>query len=1072
MDEFTGEEIQSFVAKFGETKPNSVAVSFEQQNLTYAQLNRSANAVAHWLRMKGLGPEDRIAVCLRPGLDHIVALLGILKAGATYLPINYEYPSARIATICADAQPVITVAEEDFIKDLSSVLISPMTLQEILAYASGQLNDIECYQGPIRSTGFGPSTTAYIFYTSGTTGTPKGIAISYQGLSYYILSAIDQFSINEQDNLVTIAKYSFSISLFDLLTTVSSGGTLTILSRDEIMNFGRLATALQDATIAHVGPNILKGLLWQIKKHYPSCEPFRQMRHISSGGDFVPVEVLRDLQTVFSQAEVYVIYGCTEIACMGCCFLAPRDDSLIRSYIGKPFRGMSLALLSEEGTVIADQDTSGEICFSGPGVMLGYVNRPELTERAFITIDGKRYFRTGDIGRIDHTGNVEYLGRRDFQIKLRGQRIELLDIESHLRQAPGVRDAVVATAELPGREKFLVAYLVGEIELGAVRGYLASQLPEYMQPTGWIVLDKMPLNENFKISRKSLPTPTADNLVLSERYVAPRNEAEKLLTSIWQEVLGVPSVGILDCFRNIGGDSLSAMYICSLAEEHGLHFSPTMLSSHPTIAELAGAIAAKADEIEFINPELKICDPEIYDRGDIPALPPFMVDFLSGRGASMPHRWNISRLVELRRRVAPEILESAYRKLGQTHDALRLRFFPTEQGWQAEILQDCATTLNWQFSPLVSIAPESRERVINEIARTAQEAIDLATGPIASMILFDFGDQEPQKIYLVFHHFVMDVISWNSFWQELELLCTKMEIASSNGENSMVLNQSPRSPRGVSFRSWSHVLRSLADSQVTEEAARKWIDQPWDTIVALPRDLPGLSSDNLNSFAEVVSLSFSVPSSSRITLLEDKGVNFETVLLASLGSVLCDWRQGWNGHSGGSSTVLFDRLVHGRSVCPSDWELTRTIGCLVSYSPTTLTLDLKAEPLSILTSVAGQMADWGNQGCQVELARHLSTNAGLVSDLQRLPAAELLFNYRGNLDGVFNRSRLFGSPKQLSRLDHNPNGQRRYPIAMSVDIKGADLQMHCVFCSKMHQRETISVLCNQFQERIRTFLLA
>lgn len=1056
MVEFTGQEIQNFIAKFALTQPDATAACFQHQTLTYSELNQSANTVACWLQTNGLGPERRIAVCLRPGLENIITLLAILKAGATYLPINYEYPPARITAILADAKPALTIAEEDLIAELDGILTNPITLQSILFSAKEQYGASRFGEEPAPPSGFGQNTTAYLFYTSGTTGAPKGIAISYQGLSYYILSAIDQFSINEHDNLVTIAKYSFSISLFDLLTTLTSGGKLTILPREDIMSFTKLATALEGATIAHVGPNTLKGLLWHIKKSYTSYEPFAKMRHISSGGDFVPVEVLRELQKIFSQAEVYVIYGCTEIACMGCCFLAPRDESLVRSYIGKPFKGTSLVLLSEDGSTIAEQGLSGEICFSGPGVMLGYINRPELTERAFTTIQGQRYFRTGDIGRVDSSGYVEYLGRRDFQIKLRGQRIELLEIESHLRQTPGVRDAVVTAAELPGREKFLVAYLVGEIELAAVREHLARQLPDYMQPTGWIVLDKMPLNENFKIARKALPAVTPENLLITERYIAPRNRTEKLLASIWKDVLGVPSVGILDRFRNVGGDSLSAMYICSLAEEQGVHLVPSMMGQNPTITELAEAVALDCKESKA----------NVSSYGSLPALPPFMLDFIQGRGASSPHRWNISRLVEVRRRVVPEILEAAFRGLGQIHDALRLRFFPSGENWQSEVLESGRTTLQFEYQRLGWESVERRELVVQEIAETAQRAIDLTNGPIASMILFDFGEGEPQKVYLVFHHFVMDVISWNIFWHELELLYRKLEQNSSNGSKAGNFDSTSRSSSSISFRAWTHALGLLADSVETEEASRRWIDQSWGQLIKLPRDLPGVWSDNTNIFAEVVSLSFSPPDSLRLAHFESQGVSFETILLASLASALCSWRNGWNAELGGSSTVLFDRLVHGRSVCPSDVELSRTLGCLVSYSPTTLTIDLKRKPYHLLTAVASQMADLGSIGCQVELARHLSTNSGLVTELQGLPSAELLFNYRGSLDGVFGRSQLFGSPQQLPRLDHDPNGQRRYPIAISVDQVGGRLDLHCVYCSKMHQRQTIHALCSEFKNRI------
>ena len=467
--------------KIAQKYPNKNAVSFVEQHLTYGELNAKANELARWLILQGIKPESRIAVCLRPGFEIIISLLAIQKAGGVYLPIDPDYPRERIRTIYEDAAVELTISQDDVIENLGNVLVRAIDFQQ-----AKFILDVNRYENP--QIDICEHNTAYIFYTSGTTGLPKGIAIGYKSFSYYILSAINQFGMTPEDTTLTIAKFSFSISLFDLMTSILSGGRLIILPRNEVMDYGRLTIALEQASVVHIGPNLLKGLVHYIRHKYSTYEGFNNLRHVSSGGDTVPAELLEELKVIFVQAEIYVIYGCTEIACMGCFYLAPRDTSSEKSYIGVPFKETEIILLSSEGNKVVDGGI-GEICFRGPGVMKGYLNRQELTKSVFVKIDGATYFKTGDLGRMSSSGNLEYLGRRDFQIKLRGQRIELLEIESCLRQAPGILDGVVSANNIGKSGKRLIAYITLEdpnsFSLDAVRAYLGES-PTRLYAAIWL----------------------------------------------------------------------------------------------------------------------------------------------------------------------------------------------------------------------------------------------------------------------------------------------------------------------------------------------------------------------------------------------------------------------------------------------------------------------------------------------------------------------------------------------------------------------------------------------------------
>ena len=1030
--------LHSIFEKIAQKYPHKNAVSFIEQHLTYGELNAKANELAHWLILKGIKPESRIAVCLKPGIEIIISLLAIQKAGGVYLPIDPDYPQSRIKTIYKDAAVDLTISQDDVIENLGDVLTEAVNLQP--ARSSSDVNRFENPQVNICE-----HNTAYIFYTSGTTGVPKGIAIGYKSFSYYVLSAINQFGITSEDTTLTIAKFSFSISLFDLMTSILSGGRLIILPRNEVMDYGRLTAALEQASVVHIGSNLLKGLVHYIRNKYSTYERFDHLRHVSSGGDAVPAELLEELKVIFAQAEIYVIYGCTEIACMGCFYLIPRDTLVEKSYIGTPFKETEIILLSNEGNKVAD-DEIGEICFRGPGVMKGYLNRQELTKSAFVKIDNATYFKTGDLGRMSYSGNLEYLGRRDFQIKLRGQRLELLEIESHLRQAPGILDGVVSANNIGKSDKRLIAYIILEdpksFSLDAVRAYLGDRLPGYMRPSGWIILAEMPLNENLKIARQALPLATTENLIITETYVKPRNETERILTTIWQNVLDIPQVGIRDNFFNIGGDSLTAMNISLLSAENGIEISPLQIINKPTISELVESEVHQSSAVVG-------CVSNEPASGPLSEIPPFISRFLYERGSQTPHRWNISRILIAKKHLSLESIEQTFSTLGERHDALRLRFdCDAHSQWHARVIKKSEANLTCRVVNLSNLSTTEQNKQVAEVAKAYQREINLTTGPIACLILFEFGKERPQELFFVIHHFAMDVISWKIFWLEFELLYQRFET-----ERNPTLSTFP-----TSFKTWTRVLRQYADSAVVGKDIQQWIQQPWSEVSPLPKDLTDRHNLNTNRSAQVVRFSLSEWQTQNLMRSGTHELDVEHILISSLATALGKWQA--------SDRIYFDRLVHGRNVGLAEFDLSRTLGCLISYAPTLLKVEAGASGSSILLDVAKQMKQLGNSGTSIDLYRYLGSNPELVRRLGKLPKAEVLFNYRGKVDDVLERSSLFGETRATAGSDHNPEGLRQYSLAIVVDVIERKLEVRCVYSTNINKRASIEAFCSEFLERL------
>lgn len=1018
--------------------PHRIAVSFGEETLTYGELNARSNELAHWLIAMGVCAGHRIGVCLRPGLGIIIALLAIHKAGGTYLPIDPDYPMERVKSIVADADIYLTITQADVLEKCQGAFARPygFPLQEPVVNGHRSGNP---------QPDLPEQATACIFYTSGTTGQPKGIPISHGSLAYYVLSAIQQFGINPEDTLLTIAKFSFSISLFDLLTSLIAGGRLVILPRTTIMDFGQLTAALEQATVVHIGPALWKGVVRYIRDHYADFRPFDGLRHVSSGGDIVPAELLEDLKTLFGHAEVYVIYGCTEIACMGCFYPAPRDAVVDRSYVGKPFPGTECVLLGEDGER-TPQGEVGEVCFKGPGVMNGYLNKPELSQKAFIERGGALYFRTGDIGRIHPSGHLEFLGRRDFQIKIRGQRIELLEIESYLRRAPGVRDAILSANRTATGDNRLIAYLTVEdrdhFALEPVREHLRRFLPDYMQPSGWMILDRMPLNENLKIARRLLPAPTLENLIHTEVHVEPRTETERLLARIWQEILGLPRVGITDNFFDIGGDSLMTMNVCMLAAEQGLAISPSQLWHSPTIEQLAETCSHPAAGRREGTP----LEPF---SGALPDLPPFIHRFFHEAGSRTPNQWNISRMLVARRRLAPDLLEATFRHLGARHDAFRLQFERSEARWQARVMPTPEATIAFRTLDLSGL-PESRQgEAIAACAKQCQESISLTRGPIASMALFEMGDPQAQRLLFIVHHFAMDVISWRNFWLEFDSVYRRFEAGG---------GPSVHAP-SASFGEWTTLLKPYVDSGPVEADIRKWIQQDWSRVAELPKDLSREHEANTNGSAQVVHFALSEQETRWLRRNRVHGLNAERLFISGLAVALSRWHGG---------TVYFDRLLHGRDVAPPETDLSRTVGCLISYAPTLLDIDTRKGPEDLLRDVSAQVDKIS--GNHVSLYKYLGGDPALVERLNALPRPEVLFNYRGPIDDVIESGSLFDGTYTLAGLDHDPKDIRLYPLAIAVDVVKNRLEARFVYSANVHRRASIEALSLDIQQFLRSLI--
>jgi amino acid adenylation domain-containing protein len=589
---YPGLPAHALFSALARSQPNATVASHREYSLSYQQLDERSNQLAHHLLAWGVGAETVVAVCLRPSLDVLVAMLAIWKARGVYLPLDPTHPEALIGRMLDEAKPRLVLTTIDL---------------AALTSAWPQLcfdRDADLYRGRSRTAPPAePSLddTAYLLYTSGTTGKPKGVAATQRNLVQYIHSAAQKYGFTGQDCFVSLARYTFSISLWELVSPLCCGGHLRLLDREDVLSPERLARILRDVSVLHAGPSLLGGLFRHVRTLPQGQRFFPRMRHASSGGDIVTPAIMQEMKTVFPHAELFVIYGCSEISCMGTSYPIEREAAQSRTLVGKPFANVTLRVLDPQRNLVPF-GVVGEICFAGDGIVKFYLGEPDLTEEKFVEIDGKRFYRTGDMGRLQSDGHLEFLGRRDFQIQLRGIRIELAGIETVVQQLGLAAQCAVIARGTPEGEARLVAFVVKprNDRIATFRRALAKELPDYMLPHQIVVLDAMPLTVNGKLDRNRLAEMPVPQPQGSDRPDAgPLSDRERKIAAIIARTLGLREVGAEDGFFDLGGDSLLGMIaLMEIDRELGVALPPSILFESGTVRALAAwrADSASADD--------------------------------------------------------------------------------------------------------------------------------------------------------------------------------------------------------------------------------------------------------------------------------------------------------------------------------------------------------------------------------------------------------------------------------------------------------------------------------------------
>lgn len=602
--------ICQFLQVHSAKNPASIAIKDKYNQLTYQQLSNRVNQLANYLRKQGIQPDTLVGIYTERSIDSAIAILGVLQAGGAYVPLDPAYPPERLSAILAETKLKLVITQQHLAADILAVGINVFSIDTQWAEVATESEDLT-----VAPTN--PDHLAYVMYTSGSTGKPQGVEITIEQVNYYLQAVNEIVQIQPDDIYLLSASFSFSSSIRQLLLPLAQGASVVIADRENMTNLGSLLELIQTEkitvfdTVASVWNYILISL--------DEMEPVNRNQLINSylrmlifSGGLLTSQLLERVRSQFPQRSLQIvnIYGQTETIGV-CAYLVPDDFNQLEGYapVGTPYPHNQLYLLTEDlAPVVAG--TTGELYVSGKSLARGYQNNPQLNDRKFIdnpfvTNRQERLYKTGDLARYLPDGNLEIVGRQDFQVKIRGMRVEIEEIETVLMQHPDVRQAAVVGhrcdcgTATSTNEPTIVAYIVPNrslIDIHQLRSFLKTKLTDYALPSAFEILTALPLTPNHKLDRNKLPAPSRKNIAVQ----SPRDEIELQLTQIWEQALGIQPIGIKENFFELGGHSLIALQLFAKIEKiWHKRLSWGILFESSTIAELAETIRQSAVVTEW-----------------------------------------------------------------------------------------------------------------------------------------------------------------------------------------------------------------------------------------------------------------------------------------------------------------------------------------------------------------------------------------------------------------------------------------------------------------------------------------
>ena len=1024
--------VNELIAAWATKTPEAPALLGPERVIGYGELERRASQLASRLQRIGVRRGSCVAVCLEKTPELVVAMLGVLKAGAAFLPLDPRFARERLAFLVEDAKPVALLVHE------ATAWTAELVEVPVISVSGGEGELADEAETSLRSRAESPETAvtaedlAYVIYTSGSTGRPKGVMLTHGGLANLAQAQAVATGLGPGQRVLQFASISFDAAVSEIFMALVSGAALWLEPRDDVPEPRAFAERLRTARIDHATlPPALLGAL----------EPanFSGLRTLLVAGEAASEELYR----VWARGRrLFNAYGPTEITvCATMAEIAADADAIT---LGRPLANLTVFVLDAQGAP-CPAGVPGEICVGGAGVGRGYLGRPELTAERFVPdpfsrVPGSRLYRTGDVGRWREDGRVEFLGRADEQVKIRGFRVEPGEIEAALATHPAVSGARVLALDDANGAKFLAAYAV--LQAGAtltsaeLRAHLASRLPDYLVPRHVMVLAAWPLTTAGKIDRRALPTPAEDKTSERGESAAPlAGEIEETLAAIWREVLRVAAVGPDDNFFELGGDSIVSLQIVARAHQAGYELTPRQLFQAPTIRALA-TVATRAG---------KRADATDDENGDAPLTP--IQHWFFKQEQPDAHHWNQSVVLEWRHAISAQQLGCALTAVIARHGAFRLRF-----------TRDAAAAWRQTYAAIASDAADVELPVhplatLTEVATALQASLNLVEGPLWRAALFTGDEKTKPQLFLVIHHLVVDGVSWRILAGDLAQACAQI-VAGQPVELATP---------AVSYGKWA---RSLVERAQTAEMRAEL--GHWRMLAGvggtLPRDF--LADAGALGVEAVETLHVELDAEATGSLLREASAAYrlraDELLLAALAHTLAAW-------TGRAATVV-SLENHGREDLGDALDLSRTVGWFTSLYPVRLDAAAGTTIGELLTATKETLRAVPRHGVGFGVLSQLCADDAVRRELAALPRSELCFNYLGQVDHTLGPDAPFALVDAVTGPGSSLRGHRAHLIDINAMVTNGRLGVTWIYSGRAHRRATIARQADAFLAQVRTLL--
>ncbi|WP_143329076.1 non-ribosomal peptide synthetase, partial [Clostridium puniceum] len=1009
--------IQQLFEEQVEKIPNNIAVVFNGQRLTYKELNERANSLARVLREKGAEAEKIIGIMVDRSLEMIIGIIGILKAGSAYLPIDPEYPVERIKYMLEDSN--------------TEILLTQKKLQKNIDY-DGEIIDIEDPALYERTTSnlkmlSEVHNLAYIIYTSGTTGRPKGVLVEHIGIANLRELFEKKLHINEQDKVIQFASISFDASVWEINMSLLNGAELHILSKETIDNYENFSNYINvhNITVATIPPIYLGNV---------DEQKIKTLRLLITAGSIINKKILNKW---CKKVDYMNAYGPTETTICATMWNYEEVQNLSSVPIGKPLNNLKTYVVDVDNRLnLMPIGKVGELCISGDSLARGYINRKELTVEKFVDNPfepGTKMYRTGDLAKWLNDGNIEFVGRIDDQVKIRGFRIELGEIENQLLKIKGIKEAVVIDRSDMQGEKYLCAYITSEeaMEILSVRHELSKEIPAYMIPSYIFQIDKLPLTSNGKIDKKVL---LELNIIETSHisFEAPRTKIEEILVNVWEAVLGIKGIGINHNYYQVGGDSIKSIQIISRLQNHNIHLLVKDLMEHPTISELSEHVIYKNFEIDQGTVE-----------GDVKFAP--IQKWFFDSNFSEENYWNQSFIFYKKDCIDEQILRKSFVEIMKHHDALRM-IYEKDRGevyQKNRGLEGIEDVFTLDLYDLVE--DKKYEDSIEILSNEIQKGMDLEKGILLKLGLFKtpVGDY----VIVAMHHIIVDGISWRILMEDLETAYGAIE-----KQEDVILPS-----KTTSYKEWNQKLIEYANSRKILKEIEYWNTIENTDIKEIPRDFE--KSETLMGETKTITISLSKKETEKLLRKTSMAYNTQIndILLCSLGMAVKEWC--------GNEKVLINLEGHGREDIIEDVLIDRTIGWFTIMYPVVLDMTNTDDISYSIKYIKETLRRIPNKGIGYGILKYL-TNNEIKDKITFKLEPEIIFNYLGEFaqresTSLFKYSKLISDTSSISKAN-----KKTHPIEINGLVIDDELKIEFNYSIKEYKEETINRLSKKYLEHL------